>query len=234
MAAITQEKIINMLGITGGVEPVLIPSNIVGKINFITIYNWSDNLIIIAPSHIKTEAEGVFVAKAAPYSVITVPVSVDIQASLNVIWSNPLGTGGAAPKVARLLFTSENLNLNGSLAPSYTFLNPLSAQVKINSVFHSEVNVFDVAPVEIVAESEYRLYLLVQNAGAYRVFIRFGPAAALNTGIMLNPGGSFEMSYAAGNLVPNAMSAIAENALADPAFPGSLVLITRGSSLNVN
>lgn len=62
---------------------------------------------------------------------------------------------------------------------------------------------------EAVAANGDREYLLIENDSDEVVYLAFGEAAVLNTGVRLNAsGGSYEMSRLLGNLCTAAVNAI--------------------------
>lgn len=69
------------------------------------------------------------------------------------------------------------------------------------------------ASTQAVAANAYDSYRFFQNNGNNDIFLRFGAAAALDTGILLTPnGGFYEMSREMGNIWRGAVNAIARTA----------------------
>ncbi len=75
----------------------------------------------------------------------------------------------------------------------------------------------------VLAASQFRSYALIENpsSNSEDIFLSFGPAAAVNSGILLNPGGHYEMGGA--NLWRGVINGILRNAAAS-----QIALVTEG------
>lgn len=113
---------INMLGLGPGFQKVDLPSNYQrDDLRFITIMNMTDNTICLYPPNIQEPTAGMSIQCLGVYSAVTFPIYTSLQNGFNVIWTNPGGTNLTITKVAKLIFSRDNLGYNQCWAPSFAF-----------------------------------------------------------------------------------------------------------------
>jgi len=87
-------------------------------------------------------------------------------------------------------------------------LLPVAVNTSLTTVAHTAVTVLD-SSTSVLAANADRKYALFVNDSDTVLYLKFGTASALNTGIRLNAnGGSFEMSAGIGNLYKGTAAAI--------------------------
>lgn len=105
-----------------GYQNITIPSNNTSDYNFVTVYNYSDDMLYLCDPSITDGS--VSIATLAPYQASTFPLTASIKQSMNLCWNDtrnilPL------PKSALVIFSDSNLGVNTSFATSYNLItNP--------------------------------------------------------------------------------------------------------------
>lgn len=113
------EKVVVMRG-EQGYENIPIPSNFTQQYKYLTIWNLTDNSVAIYPPGVSSPTAGLSLVVLGFYSVVTVPITPEMQNGFSLVWTNPNGTNLDKAKTVRLIFSEENLNFNQSFAPSFS------------------------------------------------------------------------------------------------------------------